>query len=154
MEQNMKKQRLSPVTGKPIGRTLDEKANVFENKGLELPKDYCGSCYGAEEKEGDCCNTCDEVVARYSVKGWATKDIRRDSEQCKRDGSNPLAGVVDGEGCNLSGFMLVNKVAGNFHVALGESVVRDGRFIHQFQPQDAPGFNASHIVHHLSFGDP
>lgn len=50
--------------------------------------------------------------------------------------------------------MLVNKVAGNFHVALGESVVRDGRFIHQFQPQDAPGFNTSHVVHHLSFGEP
>jgi hypothetical protein len=46
------------------------------------------------------------------------------------------------------------QVAGNFHVALGESVVRDGRFIHQFQPADAPKFNASHVVHSLSFGDP
>lgn len=39
-------------------------------------------------------------------------------------------------------------------MALGESVVRDGRFIHQFQPQDAHNFNASHIIHDLSFGDP
>ena len=22
---------------------------------------YCGSCYGSEDEEGDCCNTCDEV---------------------------------------------------------------------------------------------
>ena len=51
-----------------------------------------------------------KVVARYSLKGWATKDIRRDSEQCKRDAANPLAGVGPDEGCNLSGFMLVNKV--------------------------------------------
>lgn len=87
-----------------------EEANVVENKAFELPPDYCGSCYGAEEKEGDCCNTCDQVVAKYSLKGWATKDIRRDSEQCKRDAANPLAGVGADEGCNLSGFMLVNKV--------------------------------------------
>lgn len=92
------------------------------------------------------------MLSRYSSRGWATKDIRRDSEQCKREQNNPLLAVKDDEGCNLSGFMLVNKVAGNFHVALGESVVRDGRFIHQFQPQDAPKFNTSHTVHSLSFG--
>jgi hypothetical protein len=63
-----------------------------------------------------------------------------------------LLAVTDDEGCNLSGFIHVNKVAGNFHVALGESVVRDGRFIHQFQPQDAPKFNTTHTVHSLSFG--
>lgn len=92
------------------------------------------------------------MLTRYSARGWATKDIRRDSEQCKRELNNPLLAVQKDEGCNLSGFMLVNKVAGNFHVALGESVVRDGRFIHQFQPQDAPKFNTTHTVHSLSFG--
>jgi hypothetical protein len=40
---------------------LAETANVVENKGFELPPGYCGSCYGAEEKDGDCCNTCDQV---------------------------------------------------------------------------------------------
>jgi len=29
-----------------------------------------------------------------------------------------------GEGCNLNGFMSVNKVAGNFHIAFGDSVVK------------------------------
>jgi len=29
-----------------------------------------------------------------------------------------------GEGCNLKGFMSVNKVAGNFHIAFGDSVVK------------------------------
>jgi len=154
MEQNMMKQRLHGVTGLPVGRKVEETANVFENKAFQLPEDYCGSCYGAEEKARDCCNTCEQVVARYSVKGWSTKEIRRSAEQCKREMTNPLASAQPGEGCRLSGFILVNKVAGNFHVALGESVVRDGRFIHQFQPQDAPGFNASHVVHSLSFGEP
>jgi len=153
MEANMVKQRLDSE-GRPVGKVAPEEANVVENKEDLLPPDYCGSCYGAGEHEGECCNSCDALVQKYSLKGWSTKEIRRDSEQCKRELKNPALAAVDGEGCNLSGFMLVNKVAGNFHVALGESVVRDGRFIHQFQPQDAPGFNASHIVHSLSFGEP
>jgi len=153
MEQNMKKKRIGK-DGRPVGREIEEQANVFENKDDILPDDYCGSCYGAAEYDGDCCNTCDQVISHYSAKGWSTKEIRRDSEQCVREQKSPLAGIEEGEGCNLSGFMLVNKVAGNFHVALGESVVRDGRFIHQFQPQDAPGFNTTHYIHSLSFGMP
>jgi len=56
------------------------------------------------------------------------------------------------EGCNLAGWLEVNKVGGNFHIALGESTVRDGRFIHQFNPTDAPKFNVSHYIHDLKFG--
>jgi hypothetical protein len=43
-------------------------------------------------------------------------------------------------------------VAGNFHIAMGEGIERDGRHVHTFQPDDTPNFNASHIIHHLSFG--
>lgn len=50
--------------------------------------------------------------------------------------------------------MNVNKVAGNFHIAHGESVVRDGRHIHQFVPAEAHTFNISHTLHSISFGDP
>lgn len=59
-----------------------------------------------------------------------------------------------GEGCNLSGTMTLNRVAGNFHIAMGEGVERDGRHIHTFVPDDTPNFNASHVIHHLSFGSP
>jgi len=44
-------------------------------------------------------------------------------------------------------------VAGNFHVAFGDSVVKDGRHIHQFVPSEAPGFDVSHTIHHISFGE-
>ena len=54
----------------------------------------------------------------------------------------------------VSGNMLVNKVAGNFHIAHGESIVRDGRHIHQFNPVLAPKFNISHTIHSVSFGEP
>ena len=35
----------------------DEEAN----KPAPLPPGYCGPCYGAENREGQCCNTCDDV---------------------------------------------------------------------------------------------
>jgi hypothetical protein len=28
---------------------------------------YCGSCYGAEQEDHPCCNTCDEVQFRLHV---------------------------------------------------------------------------------------
>ena len=53
----------------------------------------------------------------------------------------------------IYGSMKVNKVAGNFHIAHGESIVRDGKHIHQFNPQTAPSYNISHTIHSISFGD-
>uniref|UniRef100_A0A7S1UWY6 Endoplasmic reticulum vesicle transporter C-terminal domain-containing protein n=1 Tax=Grammatophora oceanica TaxID=210454 RepID=A0A7S1UWY6_9STRA len=35
---------------------------------------------------------------------------------------------------------------------MGEGVERDGRHIHVFVPEDTPNFNASHIIHELTFG--
>ena len=39
------------------------------------------------------------------------------------------------------------------YVAHGESIIRDGRHIHQFNPVEAPKYNISHTIHTLSFGD-
>lgn len=61
MEQDMLKQRLKP-DGSPVGQKVEEQANFYENKGFELPEDYCGSCYGAETEEEKCCNSCEQVL--------------------------------------------------------------------------------------------
>lgn len=37
--------------------------------------------------------------------------------------------------CEVEGDVLVSKVAGNVHVALGRSTVRQGRHIHEFNSQ-------------------
>lgn len=84
--------------------------------------------------------------------GWRSNEILQNSSQCLHDKKNPFANVKKGEGCQISGHMLVNKVAGNFHIAFGDSIVRDGMHIHQFVPTEAPGFNVSHTIHSLSFG--
>ncbi|KAL9187323.1 hypothetical protein ACHAXT_001426 [Thalassiosira profunda] len=121
----------------------------------EVPDDYCGPCYGAHEEEGDCCNTCDEVLAKYKKKRWNENAVQPLAEQCLREGrgKNEPKKMTGGEGCNLSGHFTVNRVAGNFHIAMGEGVDREGRHIHQFLPEDRINFNASHVVHELSFLD-
>ena len=37
-----------------------------------VPENYCGPCYGAnpDDKENQCCNTCDEVLRAYAGMGW------------------------------------------------------------------------------------
>lgn len=55
-----------------------------------------------------------------------------------------------GEGCHLDGFMLVNKVAGNFHFALQKA---DHHVLMTvFRKRES--LNMSHIVHSISFGEP
>jgi hypothetical protein len=128
-----------------------EKARIMEQS---MPKDYCGPCYGAQEEDTQCCNTCDELLEAYSKKHWISDIALITSEQCIREGRDhkEKKKIKKGEGCNLSGFMTVNRVSGNFHIAMGEGIERDGRHIHSFIPSDAVNFNASHVIHHLSFG--
>lgn len=120
----------------------------------ELTPDYCGPCYGAHEEEGQCCQTCDEVLVAYTKKRWKSDLLRYTAEQCIREGRDKQEPkkMTRGQGCNLSGYMTLNRVSGNFHIAMGEGIERDGRHIHTYLPEDAPNFNSSHIIHQLSFG--
>ena len=120
----------------------------------ELPEDYCGPCYGAQEADDQCCQTCDEIMLAYNKKRWKSELLRYTAEQCIREGRDKLQPkrMTVGQGCSLSGYMTLNRVSGNFHIAMGEGIERDGRHIHTYLPEDAPNFNASHIIHQLSFG--
>jgi endoplasmic reticulum-Golgi intermediate compartment protein 3 len=130
-----------------------EKAKIIASS---LPDDYCGPCYGAQKEDSQCCNTCDEVLEAYSAKHWSTTGVLASSEQCIREGRDTKTRadkpLKQGEGCNLAGFMTVNQISGNFHIAMGEGVERDGRHIHSYKAENAPSYNVSHIIHELSFG--
>ncbi|ETO10224.1 Endoplasmic reticulum-Golgi intermediate compartment protein [Reticulomyxa filosa] len=63
-------------------------------------------------------------------------------------------GEEQNEGCRIEGHLHVQKVEGNFHLALGAAHNINGRHVHQFVLSDIPKFNCSHTIHHLSFGDP
>jgi len=159
VDHNIFKKRLGP-DGKPISagptkqdslgdvapKTADGKAVVEK-----LPADYCGSCYGAEAVPGTCCNTCEEVQEQYRRKGWAftNPDV---IEQCVREGFTQKLADQMGEGCQVYGYLLVNKVAGNFHFAPGKSFQQHHMHVHDLQPFRNMKYNMSHSVYRLSFG--
>ena len=153
MEQHMTKQRLDG-RGSPIPhRAIPERANEYEH-GPEDTGAACQSCFGAETAEQPCCNTCDELLRAYGNKGWSAQEIKKEAPQCVDDTrDDSIRAIKKGEGCNLAGWLEVNKVAGNVHVAMGESAIQNGRFVHQFDPTRAPEFNVSHVIHDLAFGE-
>mmetsp|Transcript_25413 Transcript_25413/g.76330 ORF Transcript_25413/g.76330 Transcript_25413/m.76330 type:complete len:416 (-) Transcript_25413:13-1260(-) len=151
MEQHMVKQRLDAF-GEPIHPPRREVANEPDRA---LAPGACLSCYGAETEQQKCCNTCDDLLRAYGTKGWGVADIKKEAPQCADERvAGSLSSPKKGEGCRLAGWLEVNKVAGNVHVAMGESAVQNGRFIHQFDPTHAHEFDVSHDIHELRFGDP
>ncbi|TFJ83594.1 hypothetical protein NSK_004699 [Nannochloropsis salina CCMP1776] len=159
VEHNMLKQRLSSQ-GERIGFPFLEDPTDFDSKKADAlvgaaPWDYCGSCFQARTHTGACCNSCQDLEQAYLTQGLPMGKIKNTAPQCLPgfQAPAPSGPMQKGEGCNLKGFMSVNKVAGNFHIAFGDSVVKDGRHIHQFIPSEAPFFNVSHTIQHVSFGD-
>jgi hypothetical protein len=158
VDHNIFKKRLrGDGTPIPAGPTKHEKLGESEAKvkGSQnenpLPPDYCGSCYGAEPEPNYCCNTCDQVQEAYRKKGWAF--VNADSiEQCVREGWSEKMAQQSGESCQVYGYLLVNKVAGNFHFAPGKSFQQHHMHVHDLQPIKNFNFNVSHTVNRLSFG--
>ncbi|XP_034168714.1 endoplasmic reticulum-Golgi intermediate compartment protein 3 isoform X2 [Pangasianodon hypophthalmus] len=123
VEHNLFKQRLDK-DGKPVS-TEAEKHDLGKDEGeifdpSKLDPDRCESCYGAETDTLKCCNTCDDVREAYRRRGWAFKTPDT-IEQCKREGFSQKMQEQKNEGCQVYGFLEVNKVAGNFHFAPGKS---------------------------------
>ncbi|XP_059279800.1 uncharacterized protein LOC132033758 [Lycium ferocissimum] len=119
---------------------------------LEHNETYCGSCYGAEGSDDHCCNTCEDVREAYRKKGWAltNPDI---IDQCKREGFLEKIKAEEGEGCNMYGFLEVNKVAGNFHFAPGKSFQQSNVHVHDLQTFQKDSYNISHEINRLTYGE-
>jgi hypothetical protein len=116
---------------------------------------YCGACYGAELRPGQCCNTCDEVRDCYRARGWALNSLNA-IEQCVATGQTQeslLAELERGDGCQMYGYLEVNKVQGNFHFAPGKSFQHAHMHIHDLAAFPAGKFNVSHTIKTISFGD-
>ncbi len=62
------------------------------------------------------------------------------------------AGVkLKNEGCRVSGELTVNKVAGNFHIAIGKGIKYGNKHVHHFNVSEITEFNSSHIINRLGF---
>lgn len=120
----------------------------LDASGSPSPPDrmaQAGECLSCQEASapGRCCNSCQELKDAYGEAGLPYFHILDKAEQC----NNKI-------GCRVHGDVLVSKVSGNVHVALGKSTVRDGRHVHEFNIKEVTdGFNTSHAIHRLEFGE-
>jgi len=112
--------------------------------GDAVPKEGdCLPCLEAADEEHRCCNTCQDLKDAYAAKDLPYFHILDVADQCK--------GSI---GCRVHGKVVVNKVSGNVHVALGRSTIRDGKHVHEFNMHDvSDGFNTSHEITSITFGD-
>eukprot|EP00047_Mylnosiga_fluctuans_P011784 m.22809 g.22809 ORF g.22809 m.22809 type:complete len:437 (-) comp3803_c0_seq1:132-1442(-) len=157
VDHNLFKQRLDRF-GNPIHEG-EEKTDLGETKAVAVIQSLnstldparCESCYGAETPESPCCNTCEEVREAYRRRGWAMNSADG-VIQCEREGWTQKMKEQSEEGCIVYGYLLVNKVAGNFHFAPGKSFQQHNIHIHDMQHLGRSLFNMSHVIRRLSFG--
>lgn len=83
-----------------------------------------------------------EMDEKY--KDWESKTPNADDEERDRKRSLYLQSRPEHPGCQISGHLMVNRVPGNFHI---EAKSKSHNL-------NAAMTNLSHIVHHLSFGEP
>ncbi|UPR01859.1 endoplasmic reticulum vesicle transporter [Chloropicon primus] len=143
--------RVNPRKSKVGPEVKPHPAEASANSTVEV-KEECLSCYGAEEKPGQCCNTCDAVREAYRKKGWALGQSTN-VKQCEHDEYLDSLKEQMNEGCHIHGQLQVNKVAGNFHIAPGRSFQQGRMHMHDLIPfGENIRFNTSHTVNTLSFG--
>ncbi|XP_076633361.1 endoplasmic reticulum-Golgi intermediate compartment protein 3 [Colletes latitarsis] len=158
IEHNMFKRRLD-LTGKPIEEP--QKTDITDTKALSKMTEktaesttakICGDCYGAASEKIKCCNTCDDVRKAYKQKNWAPPSDPELILQCKNDNSVEKMKTAFTQGCQIYGYMEVNRVGGSFHIAPGNSFSVDHAHVHDVRPYKMTQFNMTHKIRHLSFG--
>lgn len=156
IEHNIYKTRLD-MSGKPLEDPRKEAAlgivAKVVNKTVSNSSEHvvvCGSCYGAETEAKKCCNTCADVRDAYRHKTW--KFDPRGVEQCKEGIGSEQEERAFKEGCQIYGYLEVNRVGGSFHIAPGKSFSINHVHVHDVQPFASTDFNLTHNIQHLSFG--
>ncbi|GAA0157164.1 hypothetical protein LIER_14488 [Lithospermum erythrorhizon] len=151
------KKRIDPqgnvIEVKPEGLGAQKIEKPLQRHGgrLDHNETYCGSCYGAEMSDHDCCNTCEEVREAYQKKGWGMTNTDL-IDQCKREGFIQRIKDEEGEGCNLHGSLEVNKVAGNFHFIPGKGLHQSTFNLFDLMALQAESYNITHRINKLAFG--
>lgn len=131
------------VSGGLVKINLD-KEGLPSSSDIEKATNGCGPCLEAADFDPErCCNDCTALRKAYTDNGLPYYHILDTAPQC-----------MHSIGCQVSGDVSVSKVAGNVHVALGKSRVRDGKHVHEFNIKEVgDGFNTSHSIHRLDFGE-
>jgi len=155
VEHSMFKRRLD-LNGNPIKEPEKETRLGDPSKELEVLKPTnesgCGSCYGAETTDVKCCNSCEDIREAYRKKGWAFLNPQNYA-QCLKEGWTDKLKEQQNEGCRVFGYIDVNRVAGNFHIAPGRSFQQHHVHVHDLQPYSSSEFNLTHTINYVAFGE-
>lgn len=108
-------------------------------------KHYCGKCYGAKD-EGECCNSCDDVVNAFKEKGWDLKQMH-EWEQC----TNEDYQKIGNEFCSVYGYIRVSRNSGTLYFAWDDIKPTSKRYI-DISRISASKINYSHHIHRFYFG--
>ncbi len=140
------------VTRTPIPSPLAQEKAAAASLS-PLPKDYCGSCYGAQTVVGQCCNSCEDVKKAYMAKRWAFLHTSS-MEQCVREGAVVEVRKVTNMGCRVKGQVDVSRVRGSFHIAPGQSYESSAGHVHDLGLVGIKDLNVTHDIHSLVVGEP
>jgi len=169
VEHNIYKRRLD-LQGQPLEEPVRQQgvgaaAKIIDNKKTDndkqeeqnSPEDTsikevitCGSCYGAETSELKCCNTCNDVRRAYQKRTW--KFDPKGIVQCKGEvgEASEREKQAFSEGCQVYGYLEVNRVGGSFHFGPGKSFSINHVHVHDVQPFSSSDFNLTHTVSKLN----
>ena len=135
IEHNIYKRRLD-LNGNPIAEDSPQKEYNLGAVAAKIVNNTtnttCGSCYGAETTDRRCCNSCNDVREAYRLKTW--KFDPRGIEQCRDGLTSEIEERVLKEGCQIYGYLEVNRVGGSFHIAPGKSFVINHMHVHDVNP--------------------
>ncbi|KAG8993080.1 hypothetical protein FRB94_002678 [Tulasnella sp. JGI-2019a] len=153
VDHTMLKTRLDNQMQKiPDATISQELKSELEKVAKARGEGYCGSCYGGQEPEGGCCNTCDSVREAYLNRGWSFANPDA-IDQCVAEHWTEKIHDQATEGCNIAGKVTVNKVIGNFHFSPGRSYLLPHMNVQELVPyvKDGIKHGFGHIIHQLSF---
>ena len=136
--------------------SLEDHADIRVGQNLEkmggFDDDYCGSCYGAEDNDNECCNTCDDVKQAYKRKQWHLN--LEGVEQCKNEA---LIAEEQDEGCRVYGRISLSTGGGNFHFAPSHELESTGHenklTVFDYISFTFEDFDVTHTIDYLHFGE-
>jgi len=147
------KTRLTPEGAAVPGSQIVGLRNDIDKLNEQRSDGYCGSCYGGEPPEGECCNSCDAVREAYTRKGWSFSNPGT-IDQCVEEHWSDHIQEQASEGCNVAGLVRVNKVIGSIHVSPGRSFQSAQSRIYDLVPylkNDGNRHDFSHTLHYMYF---
>ena len=131
--------------------------NAQSTRPVQKPKPHtCGSCYGAESNDLQCCESCEDIIRAYLTKGWMPLPLEHYS-QCVTE----VPYTHEGSGCRVSACIPVTLPKGSLRIHSGPMrsvagiTVLDAQLHTNNQPEREarPDVDVRHSFHHLSFGD-